>query len=91
MLDWFYLRLVASFAHCLSNIFLPHSSSTVQRHFPCSSKRLRIVWMCSNIASSSTIFRFFNLCQRTEGGVPARNPKNSCLISVSVKPVCRAL
>jgi len=63
------------FAQCFSNIFLPHSSKAVQRQFPCCSNRSRILWMCSNIASSSTIFRFFNFCQRTEGGVPARNPK----------------
>ena len=37
------------------------------------------------------IFRFFNFCQRTDGGVPARNPKKSRLISVSVKPVCRTV
>jgi len=58
------------FAHCLSNIFLPHSSSAVQRHFPCCSKRSRILWIFSSIPSSSPIFCFFNFCQRTEGGVP---------------------
>jgi biotin operon repressor len=35
--------------------------------------------MCSNVASSSTIFCFFNFSQRTEGGVPARNPKKKLL------------
>jgi len=68
-----------------------NSSNAVQRHLPCSSKRSRIVWMCSDIALSSTILRFFNFFQRTEGGVPARNPKKRCLISVSVNLVRRAL
>lgn len=40
-----------------------------------------MAWMCSNIASSSTMFRFFTFCQRVDGGVPARNPKNSRLVS----------
>src|ERR1700741_413592 len=79
------------FSHCFSYIFFPHSSNAVQRHFPCSMTRARIDLMCSSIASSSTILRFLNFCQRTEAGVPVRNPKKSSLISSSVKPVCRAL
>ena len=76
----------------LRNIPFPHSSRVSQRqHCIILRSKCCIVLIRSSCDSSSTSFRRDSFCHRLEAGVPVRKPKNRCLISSRVKPVCLAL
>jgi hypothetical protein len=76
----------------LRNISLPHCSRVSQRQFFIIFRSKRRTDSIPSInSSSSAIFLRDNCCHRSDAGAAPRTAKNSCRISSSVKPSCRAL
>src|SRR5262249_51870600 len=72
---------------CCMN-FSPHSSRAEQRQFCIFKSSFCIVLISRASAFSSSSFFEFIFCQRSEGGVLSRKPKNNLRISSRLNPTC---
>jgi len=78
------ISLAYASPHMFRSSPAPHSSKTSQWQLTILRSNVCMSTMRFTEFSSSSNFRFDNVCQRCEAGVPTRKPQNSSRISSSV-------